>query len=567
MSGFFYSQKSVGAKIKMVKSHALRMGWAIVIAIALATTFFSYFYLLKPQSSFYWDEAHHSLNGISISLSIENGDLSAFFQNTNRQVYWPFLHSWWLAIFFLIAGPSYESARFSSLIMFFILNLLLYFLGTRIDKIRGIGIGILSVLLLIASPLMLFLFTAAMVEPLACVLTGFFILFFWRGEARHSRRDYLLSGIFLALLYLSKYIYSFFIGVGLVVYIISLFFFPGKDENGKISTKKGYYWWIAAGFFPIYFTWIIQPPHWAKIKIVLDRVLETGGWNPLQLGLGDRLFYYIRSLFLMYSFSWAIGLIFLATLIWSFFHLKKLKVRFLLFIFLADFIPMTLGGNKQDRFIATLFPALILLSADFLTWVWNKVPRWWRYCGAGVLALIIIGDIGKMPSYIRQIANETIGSPIYRIPQARRIPTFFGLTPYPSIISQPIGYLNPDARDNIAQYNIRDLISSLTEEIGNESLCSAVSLNELSPHLWQWMAVTGRKSWFNQWNPNCIYFLSLAIDDSSPYYTMANKGLITGQNQKWNDFLRQNYRQGKLKLKTQWKWGNEGLKIIIYEHI
>lgn len=544
----------------------IRGGIAVVILV-IAVSVFSYFYLLQPQSSFYWDEAHHSLNGISISYSLRRGDLTAFWQNSNRQVYWPFLHSWWLSIFFLLASPSYESARFSSLVLFFIVNLLIYYLGARMDKITGVRIGIISVLLLISSPLVLFLFTTAMVEPLASVLTLLFIIFFWRGEDKIKRRDFIWAGIFLALLYLSKYIYALFIGTGLVVYIASRYFLSGQDEVRSPHQKPHYYWWIGGGFFPIYFLWIIQPPHWAKIQIILTRINNTGGWNPLQLEWGGRLIYYIRSLFLMYSFSWVVGLIFLAALVWSFFRLKNLKIRFLLFIFLANFIPMTFGGNKQDRFIATLFPVLILLSADFITWCWKRLPGWWRYSIAGVLAVIILGDIGKMPGYIRQIANETIGSPIYLIPQANSIPTLFGLTRYPSLISQPIGYLNPDAKVAPPQYNISDLIDRISKEIGNQSLCSAVNLNELSPHLWQWFGAVDRKYWINQWNLKCRYFLSLDITDSSPYYTMANKGFITGQNKKWNNFLRQNYQQKKLKLKTQWEWENEGLSIIIYEHI
>ncbi|MCS7003233.1 MAG: hypothetical protein NZ518_10335, partial [Dehalococcoidia bacterium] len=71
--------------------------------------------VIIPSGTMGWDEGYHALWGARILADLRQGDALAFAYDSYRQVYWPPLHSWWMAFWFAIAGETTVVARASSL--------------------------------------------------------------------------------------------------------------------------------------------------------------------------------------------------------------------------------------------------------------------------------------------------------------------------------------------------------------------------------------------------------------------------------------------------------------------
>ena len=68
------------------------------------------------------EEAQHALYSVWLVKDIQALNVGAFLYDTQRQMNWPFLHSWLLSAFFLVFGVSYTAARALSL-LFFLLSI------------------------------------------------------------------------------------------------------------------------------------------------------------------------------------------------------------------------------------------------------------------------------------------------------------------------------------------------------------------------------------------------------------------------------------------------------------
>lgn len=225
--------------------------YQLLFVISLSITIWAYLYLLIPQSPFFWDEAHHALNGLMIERSIKQCDINEFYTNTNRQIYWPFLHSWFLGVAFMVGGENYETARAINLFFYFISVLLMYFLGRKLNPNKRFLTGLTTVLLFITSPLILFYSTTCMVEPLGFFLMLLVLNIYWKGVESRKNIYFILAGFFMRWLYLSKYIFAFFVGGGFAIFTLTLLIERRggiKDTNSHNLFKQTLL--MLPGFFP-----------------------------------------------------------------------------------------------------------------------------------------------------------------------------------------------------------------------------------------------------------------------------------------------------------------------------
>ena len=98
---------------------AAREAWglAVVLALALAVSWVIFERVIRVGDLLAWDEAFHSLWGLLIADDLLHARFVSILVDTNRQVYWPPLHSWYLALLFVVFGPSTVLARSSSLLV------------------------------------------------------------------------------------------------------------------------------------------------------------------------------------------------------------------------------------------------------------------------------------------------------------------------------------------------------------------------------------------------------------------------------------------------------------------
>jgi len=434
---------------------------SLLFMLVIAQSVFIYLYLILPQGPFCSDEAHRSVFSLMVAKSLVSGNLSMLWQLSNQQIYWPFLHSWASSIFLIIGGFSYPAARTMSLAMNAGALIIIYLIARKVTMLTGGTVGLMAVTMFAISPIFIFFAATAMAESLGIFLSLLVLFSYLASWQKNSRIGFLLTGIILGLLYFTKYIYAFFLGFGFILFWISLLF--DRERKEEHPNLWHTIWPIAASFGVIFGLWLAAGHSGNKIGILVYRFKSTGGWDFLELGVIDRIFFYPRALLYAYSFSPWLFPAYLVGLIWGFRHWKDLKIRLLLLIFLGNLIPMAISANLQERFIATSAAALFILTAlSIVTFWYHSRPRILRPI-IFIWLVLIMGDIYKMPEYIRIVGNSTLGVLNYNAPKKRPAASFFGLLPLPSFFHQPKNLLSPGKYDPVASRIIEDVYQYIWE--------------------------------------------------------------------------------------------------------
>jgi len=169
------------------------------------------------------DEAFHSLWGLLIAGDLLSGRVVSFLVDTNRQVYWPPLHSWYLAALFIVFGPSTLLARSSSLLAFIATAVIVYFSAQRLTKVAGsawtsVG-GVVASACLIAAAGVQRMSTEPMLElPGLFWLAVCFWLYLRCGSRNASERwPPILLGLAVLMTYLTRSNYGVLIALALTV--------------------------------------------------------------------------------------------------------------------------------------------------------------------------------------------------------------------------------------------------------------------------------------------------------------------------------------------------------------
>ncbi len=540
-----------------------RLITSAVILIVILQGIFVYSYLIVPQGPFCWDEAHRSLYSLAMAKNLAAGNLPALWELTNRQIYWPFLHSWTSAVFLLIGGYGYAAARSMSLVMNAAAVLTLFLVARKAAGRDREVVGLIAAGLFVLSPIIVFFAATAMAESLGILLTLLTLLSYLAARERTGPGRYLLTGALLALLSFTKYIYAIFFGFGLFLFWTSLLFTGEDRRRGRTELLRS--WLVAAAFAAGWLLWLAGGLAGQKIGIIIYRFGDTGGWDFLGLNTLDRILYYPRALLAVYPFSPWIFPVYLGGVAWGLARWRKLESRLLLLLFLANLLPMAVSSNLQERFIATTAPALFILSALFLVWAWRKIPRRARLAIFAIWLLLLAGDLPRWPGYVRIVGNTTLG--VLNLPARKSRPdgAFLGLFRYPGFFNQPKNLLSPERGDRKAAGSLEDVYRFIWENTAPDSPLSALfQLNSASPHLWQWHSLARGRPITVNLDPRCHYFAVLQIEPDSIYRTMTNEGLITDRVDRPREIIGGLARSGLVEVWQTREFPGLGLTATIY---
>ena len=103
-------------KVERTRKRWLLPGLILVATIAVMASLAAI--AIPTRGPFRWDEATHALKGLVIAHDLRHGDLLSFAYNSYRQVLYPPLRSWFLALAFLAFGPSATVVSWVSLLFF-----------------------------------------------------------------------------------------------------------------------------------------------------------------------------------------------------------------------------------------------------------------------------------------------------------------------------------------------------------------------------------------------------------------------------------------------------------------
>jgi len=485
--------------------------------------------------SFSREEAQHALYALWINKDIKAADLGAFWYDTQRQMYWPFLHSWVLALVYLTIGVSYVTTRFLSLVIFGATLLLMYFAALRISEKRGWEIGVLAVGLALTSPLMLLYSTQNTLEGLGALIFLAVFYFYSICEERKLTYEYLILGVLIGLSIYTNYLYAYLMIPAFVVATLMklepLFVQGVKLSREGEKSALHFLWWmyrkliILGVLLAFIATWFLTASFSRKIMLLLQALFRYGGGEP-SLGMGQALIYYPKIILTQVSFSPWIGLLLLIALVCplaarGYRQVNKLYTFIWTVILL---LTLTIGG-KAPQLMYIILPFIFLVGAAA---VFQIVERWPKY--ARSLAVVaLVPALVSLPLLVRSYAPSRPGEKMLQVFHFFKL----GVAPRHALAASiNLQYLNPEG---------------------------------LAFHFWDWNApvltdpVLGEDELFR----NGQYFLAVELDPGSPYQAE----VIDDTTLRWTAFLSDKLDAGEVRENSFRTFSSLGLTAKIYEKV
>ena len=398
-------------------------GLAVVLALALAVSWVIFERVIRVGDLLGWDEAHHSLWGLLIADDLVHGRFVSILVDTNRQVYWPPLHAWYLALLFIVFGPSTVLARSSSLLAFVATAAVMYFTARRLTGSAGPGrtavAGVVASACLIASGGVQSMASLAMLElpGLFWLAVSFWLYLRCRSASASERSPHILLGLAVLATYLTRTSYGVLIALALTIaFLVDGRWLSrrrdaalGADEAQLAFQRRGQLLTGLALGVPLA-AWLAYP---GKIGYTLTSLINTP-YGPERFSVEGLLFFPRATLWL--AGSWPLLVLWMLALVLT------LRPRVLaanaglrlVVVFLAlQMLFAELAVTKAERYILPLALGLSLLAGFWAGrwWIWLEEGRFLSlrprlsslagsFVAAGVALLLAWQVYGVEPSAV-----------------------------------------------------------------------------------------------------------------------------------------------------------------------
>ncbi len=485
-----------------------------------------------PGDAFSKEEAQHALYGLSIWKDIKTLDWSGFWYDTQRQMYWPFLHSWGQALFFFLFGVSFVSARLLSFVLFLATLILLYDVSVRFSEKSGWKIGVLACLLMLASPLTLKFAAMNTLETLGgFIFTAAFYLY-TLSEERKLGVDYAVMALLFALAIFANYLYAYFMIAAFVVMTLGklgpialeVFRLSRKGEKSALH----FFWWgyrkliVITVLAVIVGIWFFASGFSRKIILLQQAIFRYSGGESMA-GLLPNLIYYPRVIIEQFSFSPWLGALLLISLFLPFVAFRYRQTgKLYTFIWTVIILATLTVPTKAPQVIYTIAPFVFVVFAAAVFYRLDNGSRSMKI----VVMILLVPALFSLPR-IGQLYFPPRGESMVSVLQYFRQ----GVPPQsPIAVSANLQHLNAEG---IAFY------------------------------FWNWKAkiavdtIIGEEDLFRAGK----YFLSLEIDPGSRYQAE----ILDDSLYRWNAFLAEKVTRGEAREYSFRRFENLGLTAKIYE--
>src|SRR3990167_4206040 len=129
------------ADMKFAKLTPFNKGLAVILLAFIFLGGAVFINRVVLGDAFNREEAQHALYGLWLCKDVRALDFGAFWYDTQRQMFWPFLHSWILSAFFFFFGISFFTARLLSFVIFFAVLFYMYLIANELHEKSGWKIG------------------------------------------------------------------------------------------------------------------------------------------------------------------------------------------------------------------------------------------------------------------------------------------------------------------------------------------------------------------------------------------------------------------------------------------
>lgn len=493
---------------------------------------------LVLAESFSKEEAQHAIYGLWIYKDIRALDWQAFWYDTQRQMFWPFLHSWFQAGFFLLFGVSYFSARLLSFIFFSATLFLMYYVANQISFKNGWKIGSLAVLLAFLSPQMVKFATANTLEGMgALIFLASFSLYAY-CEQRKLTIDYVLLAVLVGLSIYTNYLYAYLIIPAFIVMTLGKLgpMFIEVHEYSHQGEKAAYhfYWWayrklIFLGvLLLVAAAWFMTSTFSRKIMLFFQAIFRLAGGEVIS-GWWSSFLYYPWVIINHYSFSPWLGILLVAALLLPFTALRnRVFGKLYTFVWVVILLLTLTVPTKAPQFLYIIAPFIYLIFSSAVFYFMERSEMIKR-ATIGILAVAGLVSLFYLPNLWR---------------------AYFPYPPGQKMI-------------HVLDYYKNRLLPRFP-------VASSLNLQRLNAegiafHFWDWNApviadpIIGEEEMFRA----AKYFLSVEPDPAPPYQLE----VLDDSLHRWNTFIREKQAAGELVEYSQQRFHGLGLTAKIYEKI
>ncbi len=484
--------------------------------------------------SFNKEEAQHAINALWIARDLRSLDLGAFWYDTQRQLYWPFLHSWLLSIFFLVLGASYLTARFFSLFLLLATVILMYLISSRLSKNFGWKIGVLSAFLALTSPMVIKYSTLNTLESLGALIFLGSYYFYMLSEECSPLTNYVVLAILVGLSIYTSYLYAYLIIPAFIVVALGklgpvVYDVANLARRGEKAALP-FLWWayrkliFLTVLLLVVASWFLTSSFSRKIMLFMQEIFKySGGATPASVT--DAILYYPRAIIGQYTFSPWLGILMVVTLFLPIvaFHDEYRPINKLFTFIWTVLVLLTLTvPTKAPQFIYVIAPFLFLVFAVVVFYLAEKLPK----LSIWVFLIIFLPAVISLPS----LAG-----------------VYFPARPAENMLS----VLN---------------FFKQTSEPGT-AIGSAIDMQHYNPEVvefhfadWQGPVLADPTAGQDEIFSGGQNFFALEIDDASPY----RAELLDDSIFSWNAFLADKVKAGEVRELSQRRFGSIGLTARIF---
>jgi hypothetical protein len=155
-----------------------------------------------------WDMAKYGVSGLRLARALQDVDLLAFLSHLNGLDVWPPVFPLLEVPVFLLAGPSYASARGLIAVLFAATIVAAFWSGLQSHRRLGITVGALTATLVATSPMAQVFATVVMLEVPGTLLLLLAVGFYLRSLEKGHARDFTFACVAATTLFFCKYNYG-----------------------------------------------------------------------------------------------------------------------------------------------------------------------------------------------------------------------------------------------------------------------------------------------------------------------------------------------------------------------
>lgn len=501
-----------------------------------------FFNRILPGDAFSREEAQHALYGVWLLKDMQSFNLGAFWYDTQRQMNWPFLHSWLLSIFFLCFGVSYTTARVFSLFLFFLTVVMIYLLSCRFSNRLGPRIGVTAVLLALSSPLMVRFAAENMLEGLGAFLFLASVNTYLICEENKITIEYLFLAFLIGLSIYTNYLYAYLIIPAFLIMTLSKLgplFYEGVQLQ-KRGEKKAidFILWayrklivllVVLFLSGIWFSFSLS----RKLLLFLASIFKYSGGESVS-GWWETLTYYPRVIVQNLSFSPWLGIFLLLSLFVPLIAARYRVVNRLYFFVWTILLLLTFTiPSKSPQMLYIAVPFIFMLFAAALYYVLEKIEKKGPRMVLAAILILILPICLSLPQAWALFFPKTCSQNMVQV-----MDYFKETVPADAHVYIPLNLkrLNPESME----FHYMDWKAAVTTDFPNASLM--VSAND---------------------NTTANYFVSVEISSDAPYLEDSSDDSLY----RWNAWLKENEISGKVKLVSSRRFNESGITAKIYAKI